>query len=112
MSRSTHSIKVGNKTYKLRLTVGATETIEEELGLQSYAEIPAILQSPKVRQLRVIFRALTEGGGTPMSDEEVRNLDLVGFREDIVAAITAAMPEPSEDEAEGGETEGDGPEKK
>lgn len=65
---------------KICLTLGAIAHLEESLGIESLTEIDTVMQKSSMRGLIKIVKALLEGGGNPVTDQDMMTWQ-VDFKE-------------------------------
>ena len=87
------TLKVGDETYTLNLTLGAIAEIETETGLGSVNEVGERLQNPSAKYISVILTALLHGGGhrdVTLEDVLAMTLSANAAMEAIAEAMSAA----------------------
>jgi hypothetical protein len=88
--RGEAELRVGDKSYRLLLTLGALAEIEEELGLDDLSQVAARLKRPRAADLAIVAAALMRGGGSEVSSAEVLRLPCeLGAMTDAVAEAFA-----------------------
>jgi hypothetical protein len=83
---------IGEKDYKLRLTIGDIESIEEDLGVG----LPRILRTWRdgdyqLRHVRVILQQALNGGGAKVSADDVRAMMTAATMPSAFAAVQLAV---------------------
>lgn len=94
--------------FKLCLTLGAIEQIEDQLGLESLANIDEVFgENPSMKHINTILIALLNGGGhTEITRKDLMAwpLDMTQLLEKIREAFKAAgFGDDDEEDGEGGE---------
>lgn len=94
----------GGEEYKLCLTLGAIAQIEDELGLESLADIDEVLEKPSMKHVLKIFVALLNGGGhTDVTTQDMIawNVKLPELMRVIRESFSSAGFSDNDDEEEG-----------
>ena len=98
---------------KLCLTLGAIAQLEDELQIESLTEIDSVMSKASMKHLLVIVKALLAGGGNPIGDDQmmawqVDFQELMGKIREAFAAAGFGSDEDTDEDDEGGESEGNG----
>jgi hypothetical protein len=86
-------VTIGDKTYPVRLTLGALAEIEEALETRDLAQLAGRLANPAATDLLIILAALLRAGGSTISVEQLKKeeLNLPEVIKTIVNAFSAIM---------------------
>jgi hypothetical protein len=87
--RGEAALIVGDREYRLLLTLGALAEIEDGLALSNLSEVSARLKTVRAADLAIVAAALLRGGGHDIAPADVLRLpcDLGA----LIVAVTAAF---------------------
>lgn len=97
-ARGEVGIVIGGKRHKLCLTLGALAEIEDGLGLKHWGEIEERLTKPRVADILVVLSALLDGGGNPVSVDDLKH-EQIPIR-DLTVSISQAFAAGNGDDEE------------
>ena len=93
-ARGEVELVVGERSFRLRLTLGALAEIEDGLGLNDLSEIEGRLKKLRAADLAIVAAALIRGGGQKISAAEALRLPVELSA--LVASVTAAFSIPGD----------------
>ena len=98
-ARGEVDLAAGDRTFRLRLTLGALAEIEDGLALSDLSEVEARLKKLKAADLAIVAAALIRGGGEDMTPVEALRLP-VDLRE-LVRAVSETFGADGTEEGHG-----------
>lgn len=87
------SARLGDRTYRLRLSLGALAEVEEALGLESFADLATRFQGGKIRahDIRAILGAGLRGAGHDVTIESLDEFAVEGGAAGYVSIVTRLL---------------------